>query len=127
MRIVVAAVVATAAYFSAAYYLNISYVPIVPSGENIVRLFGPYQRTEAGLIATPVWLPTNASRLAVYEHGQRIGRARAYDDPTRAHIAAGNRWNYVEFSAASDPNSNGRLYWLVIEAREGSMGATAGW
>jgi hypothetical protein len=101
------------AYFPAAYFLAASYVDAAPRDKGAVQVIGPY-RLINGFWVARVWIVAKDGPVTIYEGGISLGRVHdTYKDPDEKFTADGKRWEYVEFYANSDPNTNGRHYWAV--------------
>jgi hypothetical protein len=131
-RWVVCAIVVTTIYFSAALALRHSYALRVPPGE-ILRLTHPFERFEiVGLayIAKAPMLdgladsPDDPARSPVmlYEDNHPLGPAHSvHADIAESGDGQFSHWKSVGFifssSDGTDPNVNGRNYWVVPSSR----------
>ena len=129
----VAALVVIAAYFGLAEWSKRSYVDTRPDGKTVIRLLRPYERfadSTFGVIARePLHGSLNdladsvdnneRSPVVIYEDGKPLGPAHCrHEDVGVFGYGCFSHWRgqgYV-FSSSdnSDPNTNGRVYWVVI-------------
>ena len=110
--LIIAAVLAVLAYFSAAYYFKATYVSKAPK-DGALLLFPLFQKTRH-VYAAHGWLPDDLSQAVVYEDSTPLGLAEAvYDDPVEKPASGGKRWRFIEFTSPKDPNTSGHTYWAV--------------
>ncbi|MCA6118678.1 hypothetical protein J6524_27925 [Bradyrhizobium sp. WSM 1738] len=132
-----AALAAVALYFSIALWLERSYVSPVPKGQVAVQMRPPFEPlggaafrylpsapSEGNSLMAFAEDPANAgdrrSPIIIYEGHHPLGPAHSTFENIsrigRGHFAHWTDQGFVfSTSDGSDPNRNGRLYWLVIK------------
>lgn len=123
---------AVAAYVAAAAYFHASYVDPRPMARIVVQLMPPFQH-EAGHAFSGQGLPGEyaavipfadepregaPSRTAIYEDGRLLGAGHSsfgdIRDLGRGRFLHLNGPVYFSSTDNSDPNTNGRRYWIAI-------------
>ena len=130
-RIIALSVLAAAAYFAVAFWLQYSYVDLAPKGSVVVQIVPPFARHGNAAVSyfeQPLALQTAAriectegvpcSPLEIYEDGIKLGPGSS-DFAEIAEIGRGHfahSVNAIAFSSSdnSDPATNGRHYWAVL-------------
>lgn len=122
--------VGAAAYFATAGWLKLSYIDPIPSGHVVISLTGPYE--QFGFASVKHELPgfesyaddvpnflEAPSPLLLYEDGKPLGPSRSNFKNIKEKGAG--RFGYMlkygfSFSTSdnTDPNKNGRHYWVVL-------------
>ena len=129
--------VAIVTYFALAEWSTRSYVDPTPKGRVVFQIHGPFEKLSGweyrlvayarptaqfieawdGLADSPV--DNNRSPMVIYENTRVLGPAHSL----HADIASLGRGRYSHWKGAgfrfstsdnSDPNKNGRYYWIVI-------------
>jgi len=129
----VAALVVIAAYFALAEWSKRSYVDIRPDGKTVFRLLRPYEKFSTSTFGVIAREPAQGSLneladsvdnitrspVVIYEDDKPLAIAHCrHDDVGFFGWGCFSHWRgqgYV-FSSSdnSDPNTNGRSYWVVI-------------
>ena len=126
----VCAIVAVAAYFSAALWLKRSYVELPKPAGVAIRLERPFFELQGSDLAVSVKVPsldhlsdssdlTERSPFMLYENATPLGPAHApHVDILKYGRGRFSHWNGSGFIFSSSdgtrPRSNGRTYWAVI-------------
>lgn len=126
---VVCAVVAIAAYFSVALWLNYSYVESPKPAGTAIRLSRPFFEMRGSDLAVAVNVPSldylsdtpfrARSPFILYENALPLGPAHsAHAEILKYGHGRFSHWNGSGFifssSDGTNPKSNGRTYWAVI-------------
>jgi hypothetical protein len=129
--------VALATYFALAEWSACSYVDPTPKGRVVFRIHGPFEKLSgseylvvayAGPTAQflEVWdgladslADNNRSPILIYENARLLGPAHSlHADIANLGYGRYSHWKGQEFrfstSDNSDPNKNGRYYWVVV-------------
>ncbi|MBR0828179.1 hypothetical protein JQ596_21825 [Bradyrhizobium manausense] len=124
---------AVAAYVAAAAYFHASYVDPRPKGRIVVQLLPPFQH-EAGHAFSGQGRPgeyaavtpfadepseEGPSRTAIYEDGRMLGGGHSTFRDIRdlgqgRFLYLKGRPVYFSSTDNSDPNTNGRKYWIAV-------------
>lgn len=126
------AVFAAAAYFAVAVYLHARFIDPRPKARIVVQLIPPFQH-EAGHAFRGTGRPGEyaavapfadevredaSSRSVIYEDGQMLGSGHSsfkdIRDQGRGRFVHLPGPVYFSSSDNSDPNTNGRRYWIAI-------------
>lgn len=121
-----------AVYFPVAGWLKATYADIAPKGKIVYQIHRPYTRHGHANIPNDIGLARfnsygddakkeadSTSPIMVYEDGKPLGPAHSsFADVSKQ---GGGRFSHLKdaqfvFSSSdnSDPNTNGRSYWLVL-------------
>jgi hypothetical protein len=103
---------------------KVSYVDLAPKGAVAVQLCRPFVREVGFAWRAGLQLSEETTRLTkpfvVYEDNVRLIARRLWR-PERGSRPFFYERGVIWFSVRGDPNGNGRRYWAVVPAKQGSL------